>query len=242
MEFSQTYFSVFSHIEAVPSDLSTVRNTVRLIELNTRARLEKHLAPEKVMFKPLVVVGPSGAGKGTLISFLTSKFPEKFGFSVSYTTRAPRQGEVDGVHYNFVTMDKFKDMIANDEFIEHCQVYDKMYGTAKEQIRKIQNEKKIPLLDIDVQGALKFAKVFPDSNFLAVLPPSKAQLEKRLRGRGTDSQENILHRLTFVEGEMESLCQNKSTFNYRIVNEKLEVSRRTLELLTSALYAEELLG
>ena len=66
------------------------------------------------------MVGPSGAGKGTLINFMTSKFPDKFGFSVSYTTRQPRQGEVDGVHYNFVTMDKFKEMIAKNEFIEHC--------------------------------------------------------------------------------------------------------------------------
>ena len=70
-------------------------------------------------------------------------------------------------------MDKFKEMIANDEFIEHCQVHDKMYGTAKEQITKIQAAKKIPLLDIDVQGAIKFEKVFPDSNFVAVLPTSQ---------------------------------------------------------------------
>ena len=75
---------------------------------------------DKVQFKPAVIVGPSGAGKGTLINFLTSQFPEKFGFSVSYTTRPPRAGEVDGEHYNFVTTDKFKSMIANNEFIEHC--------------------------------------------------------------------------------------------------------------------------
>ena len=67
-----------------------------------------------------MIVGPSGAGKGTLIAFITEKFPDKFGFSVSYTTRAPREGEVNGVAYNFVTMDKFKEMIANNEFIEHC--------------------------------------------------------------------------------------------------------------------------
>ena len=77
-------------------------------------------APTRIEFKPLVVVGPSGAGKGTLIKWLNEKFPEKFGFSVSYTTRAPRDGEMDGRDYNFVSMKKFKEMIAADEFVEHC--------------------------------------------------------------------------------------------------------------------------
>ena len=108
-----------------------------MISLNEMARLGTKSLPKKTLHKPLVVVGPSGAGKGTLIDFMKEKFPDKFGFSVSYTTRPPRQGEQDGVHYNFVTQEKFKQMIANDEFIEHCQVHDKMYGTAKEQITKI---------------------------------------------------------------------------------------------------------
>ena len=126
---------------------------------------------------------------------MTEKFPEKFGFSVSYTTRPPRAGEVNGVHYNFVTMDKFKEMIAKNEFIEHCQVHDKMYGTAKAAIHKIQNEKKIPLLDIDIQGALKFEKAFPDSNFLTVLPKSLAQLRERLIKRGTENEKTLETRL-----------------------------------------------
>lgn len=148
-------------------------------------------------------MGPSGTGKGTLINHLTAKFPEKFGFSVSFTTRPPREGEKDGVHYNFVTMEKFKEMIAKDEFIEHCQVHDKMYGTAKSQINNIMAAKKIPLLDIDVQGALKFEKAFPDSNFLAVLPPSVATLQERLTKRNTESAEALAKRLANAPGEIE---------------------------------------
>ena len=188
------------------------------------------------------MVGPSGAGKGTLINFLTAKFPDKFGFSVSYTTRQPRQGEVNGVHYNFVTMDKFKEMIANDEFIEHCQVHDKMYGTAKVAISKVQAENKIPLLDIDVQGALKFEKAFPDSNFIAVLAPSIDDLKKRLIGRGTETEETMKTRLANAKDEFNVLTSEKNTFTYRVVNDKVEISKRTVELLLTGLYAEELSG
>lgn len=101
-------------------------------------------------YKPLVMVGPSGAGKGTLINSLTENHPDRFGFSVSYTTRQPREGEVHGKHYFFVTKDEFKEMIAQDGFIEYCEVHSNMYGTAKAQVMAIQDSKKIPLLDIDV--------------------------------------------------------------------------------------------
>ena len=83
------------------------------------------------MYKPLVVVGPSGVGKGTLIKHITEKYPDRFGFSVSTTTRGPRPGEVNGVDYNFVSMDEFKAMIERDEFIEHCDVHSNKYGTTK---------------------------------------------------------------------------------------------------------------
>ena len=123
--------SVFAFTEATASDLVTVRNTARLVQANEKAKLQVKTLPERIAYKPLVIVGPSGAGKGTLIEHLTSKFPDAFGFSVSYTTRKIRPGEEDGKHYNFVTTEKFNEMIANDEFIEHCQVHDKQYGTAR---------------------------------------------------------------------------------------------------------------
>ena len=89
------------------------------------------------MYKPLVIVGPSGAGKGTLLTDITTNFKDKFGFSVSYTTRAPRQGEVHGVQYFFVTREDFQKMIDRNEFIEYCEVHTNMYGTAKTQITNI---------------------------------------------------------------------------------------------------------
>ena len=107
MEFSQVHTSVFAYTQGTASDLATVRNTARLVELNEKGRLGVDQLPTRTAYKPLVMVGPSGAGKGTLIEFMTSKFPEKFGFSVSYTTRPIRNGEVDGKHYNFVTKEKF---------------------------------------------------------------------------------------------------------------------------------------
>ena len=131
--------SVFSLTEATASDLVTVRNTARLISENQavkQAGSGGSAGPRK-MYKPLVIVGPSGAGKGTLINHITGMFPNKFGFSVSTTTRSPRQGETHGTHYNFVTREKFDEMIAKDEFIEHKDVHSNKYGTTKAAITKI---------------------------------------------------------------------------------------------------------
>lgn len=110
----------------------------------------KLLSQTSAEFKPLVIVGPSGAGKGTLINILTKKFPEKFGFSVSYTTRAPRVNEVHGVHYFFVSHEEFQKKIDNDDFIEYCKVHTNFYGTEKAQIRGFSQKRIIPLLDIDI--------------------------------------------------------------------------------------------
>ena len=100
--------SVFNRIEATPSDLVSKRNVASLIRKNQQAKVGKGKPlPARIAYKPVVFVGPSGAGKGTLITALMKKFPDKFAFSVSATTRQPREGEIDGVHYNFVTVEKF---------------------------------------------------------------------------------------------------------------------------------------
>ena len=139
-------------------------------------------------YKPLVIVGPSGAGKGTLIGRLIEKHPSKFSFSVSFTTRAPRVNELHGVHYFFVDHETFKSKIETDDFIEYCQVHTNFYGTEKAQIRDFSLNKTIPLLDIDIQGAKKVFAAFPDTNFIFICPPSVADLKFRLEKRGTDSE------------------------------------------------------
>ena len=178
MKFDQENDSVFSFVYATPSQLTDSMKVEKLIQLN---RITMGVATDDSSFEsggymPMVITGPSGAGKGTLMKHLTDTYPDKFGFSVSSTTRAPREGEVDGVDYNFIKKEQFEQMIDNNEFIEWAKVHSNMYGTTKAQIQKIQAGKKIPLLDIDVQGAFQFHKSFPNSNFIAVLPPDSEAL------------------------------------------------------------------
>ena len=129
---------MFSHIQITPHEMFAAGSTDELVALN------KHIASmvgkaSKIAtdeYTPLLLVGPSGAGKGSILEHLTAAYPDKFGFSVSYTTRAPREKEENGVHYNFVTKKEFEQMIDADQFIEWCNVHNNMYGTAKTQIAK----------------------------------------------------------------------------------------------------------
>lgn len=128
-----------------------------------------------------------------------------FAFSVSYTTRNIRPNEVDGVHYNFVTKEKFIAMEKNEEFIETASVHGNFYGTAKAGITLIQDQKKIPLLDINVQGAIKFERKFTHSNFVFVCPPSILEMSERLVKRGTESEESLKTRVGNATNEITTL-------------------------------------
>ena len=140
------------------------------------------------LFRPLVVVGPSGVGKvgffliiefqGTLIKRCFEKYVDKFSFSVSYTTRGPRDGEEDGIHYHFTDNDNFNKIIDEDGFIEHCDVHGKKYGTAIKELDRIKGEKKIPVLDIDVQGAQKVHDRGIKSLFIFVKPVDTEDIEE----------------------------------------------------------------
>lgn len=156
------------------------------------------------MSRPIVLSGPSGSGKSTLLKKLFAEFPDKFGFSVSSTTRSPRPGEVDGKDYDFVTVEKFKDMIAHKEFVEWAQFSGNYYGTTVKSVKKVSEAGKICLLDIDMQG-MKAVKFETDLNarFLFIAPPSMENLEMRLRGRGTETEESIAKRLAAAKAEME---------------------------------------
>ena len=165
----------------------------------------------------LVLSGPSGAGKGTICHKLREKRND-LSYSVSATTRAPRKGEVDGKDYFFITIDRFKEMIANDEMLEYAEIYGNYYGTPKPYVMDILGQGKDVVLEIDPQGALQIKKHFPDAVFVFIVPPSLDELTKRIYNRGTDSEEVIKRRLSAATSELEYA----SKYDYIIVNDEVE--------------------
>jgi guanylate kinase len=183
--------------------------------------VNEHFGELESQYYSIVVVGPSGVGKSTLIQQLMIEYPDSFGFCISHTTRGPRSGEVDGTHYYFISREQMERKIANDDFIEHAEVHGNIYGTSFETVQNVTRHKNC-ILDVDVQGALSIKRVnLKPSFFLFVAPPSLEDLEKRLRGRGTEAEEKILIRLANAKKEMAHM-NNKNLFNKVIVNEDLE--------------------
>lgn len=185
----------------------------------------------------LIVSGPSGSGKSTLCRKIFERF-EGIEFSVSCTTRSPRGGERDGVEYYFRTPEQFEELIRRNAFIEYASVHGNFYGTLKSEILD-RIEKGIDvLLDIDVQGALSIKKLAGENPLAArcmesifVAPPDYAELEKRLRGRATDSEEVIAHRLANAKKEMTFWNEYK----FVIVNDDLTAAQETLSNIIHAL-------
>jgi guanylate kinase len=171
----------------------------------------------------LVVCAPSGTGKSTLIDMLRKEFPD-FGFSVSYTTRAPRGQEQDGREYNFVSRDAFVAMRSRGEFCEWAEVHGNFYGTATKPVERMLGEGRDVLFDIDVQGAKQLKKTFYKGTFVFLLPPSRAELVRRLTGRGTDSEESIARRLENAVGEM----AQAEFFDNWVVNDDLDTAYEEL--------------
>lgn len=165
----------------------------------------------------LVLSGPSGAGKGTICEQLRNK-RKKLAYSVSATTRAPRKGEVDGRDYFFVTIEKFKEMIANNELLEYAEIYGNYYGTPRSYVMSILDEGRDVVLEIDPQGALQVKESFPDAVFVFVVPPSLDELSKRIYKRGTDSEEVIKRRLSAATSEL----AYASKYDYIVVNDEVE--------------------
>uniref|UniRef100_T1PE16 guanylate kinase n=2 Tax=Musca domestica TaxID=7370 RepID=T1PE16_MUSDO len=152
--------------------------------------------------RPVVICGPSGSGKSTLLNRLFKEFPNTFGFSVSHTTRKPRPGEEDGVHYNFVEREAMEKAIANGEFIESATFSGNMYGTSKEAVRKVQNAGKVCILDIEPQGVEQVKKTDLNPILIYNNPPSIEALEERLRKRNTETEETLKKRLDAAATEI----------------------------------------
>jgi guanylate kinase len=176
--------------------------------------------------KLIVLTGPSGVGKGTLVKELLSRYPDIY-LSVSATTRSPRPGEINGQHYYFVSRAEFEEMITAGEFLEWAEFAGNCYGTPKQQVQNRINEGKLVLLEIEVEGARQIRDSFPDALRIFILPPSSAELENRLRGRGQDSEDAIARRLKRAQEEIEAAPE----FDFQVINDDLEEALKKLEKL-----------
>ena len=161
-----------------------------------------------------VFSGPSGVGKGTLNAKLFAEFGDQIAFSVSATTRAPREGEIDGKHYFFISRQEFENRIANNDFLEYAQFAGNCYGTPKSYVLSLLEQGKNVLLEIEVQGAMQVMECMPECVSIFVLPPNFEELERRLRGRGTESEEKVRARLETARGEIAYAPR----YQYQIVN------------------------
>jgi guanylate kinase len=164
---------------------------------------------------------------------LQREFPDKFGFSVSHTTRAPRPGEVNGTHYNFVDKATMERDIADGKFLEHAHVHQNIYGTSFAAVRKVSKSGKICLLDIDVQGAELVKKSDLKAAYVFIAPPSMEELERRLRGRGTETEDAVLKRLENARTEMAKKDVD-GFFDAVIVNDDVDKAYEALKAVIAA--------
>ena len=178
--------------------------------------------------KLFVLAAPSGAGKTTLVKALVERRPE-LKFSVSYTTRRRRQNEVDGKDYLFVTEERFLELKAAGEMLESARVFDNLYGTSRSQVQNHLDAGHNVMLEIDWQGAQQVRKAMPDCVSVFILPPSRNELERRLRGRKTDSEYVIRRRLRDALGDM----SHWDEFDYCIINDDLDTAVVELDAIFS---------
>ncbi len=164
----------------------------------------------------VVISGPSGAGKGTICQALLEKTP--LAYSVSATTRKPRAGEVDGKSYYFLSVEAFEEMIEKDELLEWAKVYDNYYGTPLKKVEEKLAAGEDILLEIDTQGAMKVREKFPEGVYIFILPPSLAELERRIRGRDTETEDVLQKRLAAAIDEIEA----GKCYKYVVTNDEVD--------------------
>ena len=178
----------------------------------------------------LVVSGPSGVGKGTLVKALMDR-NHRIKMSVSATTREPRPGEIEGVHYFFKTEEAFKDMVDRDEFLEYIHVFgSKYYGTPRSFVEQQLSEGYDVILEIDVQGAMKVKQSFPDAVLMFITAPSMSEIKSRLIGRGTETMEQVEKRFATAFEEVKMIPE----YDYVIVNDVVDVAVHHMEAIMEA--------
>ncbi|KEO81960.1 guanylate kinase [Tumebacillus flagellatus] len=177
----------------------------------------------------IVLSGPSGAGKGTVCKAMLPTMKTTH-YSVSCTTRAPREGEVEGVNYFFKTVEQFQTMIAGDELLEWAEVYTNYYGTPRQYVEDTLNAGENVLLEIDIQGALQVKKKFPNGVFIFLIPPSLEELKTRIVGRGSETEESLNIRFGAAAEEMSYI----SEYDYVVVNDEVEKAAERIRAIITA--------
>ncbi|MEI6443726.1 MAG: guanylate kinase [Nostocales cyanobacterium ELA583] len=174
--------------------------------------------------KLIVLTGPSGVGKGTLMNEILQRYPELH-YSVSATTRSPRLGEINGKNYDFISRNKFEQLVTEGEFLEWAEFAGNCYGTPREAVFNEIQSGKLVLLEIELEGARQIRHTFPSALSIFILPPSFAELEKRIRVRGQDSEEAISRRLQRAEEEIAAANE----FDLKIINDDFEKALKEVE-------------
>ncbi|XP_046661501.1 guanylate kinase isoform X2 [Homalodisca vitripennis] len=178
--------------------------------------------------KVLVLCGPSGSGKSSLLRLLFEEFPDKFGFSVSHTTRNPRPGEENGKHYHFTTKEEMEQAITRGEFIESAVFSNNMYGTSVSAVRSVCESGKVCVLDIDVEGVKQVKTTDLNPLLVFIKPPSLADLETRLRGRKTETEDSLQRRLDAARKEM-VYGETPGNFHLIVINDNLDKAYKKLK-------------
>lgn len=179
--------------------------------------------------KTFIISGPSGVGKSTVLRALLERKRDIY-FSVSATTRDPRPGEIDGIHYHFLTMDTFQERIAKDAFLEYAEYVGNFYGTPMKNIDVAMSRGQDVILDIEIQGAIQVTSKRPEVVRIFIAPPSWSELERRLTERGTDTEDKIQKRLVRAKVEF----QTAHTYDYFVINDSVESAVNELTAIITA--------
>ncbi|KAI1935544.1 guanylate kinase [Ophidiomyces ophidiicola] len=179
-------------------------------------------------FRPVVISGPSGTGKSTILKRLFTEYPDRFSFSVSHTTRSPRGGEQDGREYYFTNKDSFLQLVDEKGFIEHAQFGGNYYGTSIKAVKDIGDLGRVCILDIEMEGVKQVKKSDLNARFIFLAPPSMEELERRLRGRGTETEDSLSKRLAQAKNELE-FAKEPGAHDKIVVNDDLETAYQSVK-------------